>query len=426
MRRLGISPSLSRQLAALGLVVLVVSLLTSRHLTLRSSREYAMTTVRYASVPAPAAYSLQPLDSDQLRNPLAVQRALDFLTSLQPQGTYVFSAPGDPTIVPMDVAHVAIAFVKVNRLSQAEGAMDWLYASMLQEGPGSNDSRLGANFAGSWYDGLQTNGQPAYHATRGRGEAVGLALIATYTIYREDPAYIDTRIGNNRISDLMRLSVSYLTQPAMQTPDGRFYHSPDYQVPFNEEGARMTLGLQLASQMLGAAGDKSVADFAARRAALGLQALRKGEGFSQGMAYDYYALGIWGLATPSEAQSEMAALRSTGLVNQFGVKNWDWQLTTAKGFTNWLRWWVQAQTISPAPTFDYAIAAISAGHVNRALAIEREWVARQRNDGGFDDAYLFGLRLGLAKPTSYAAARFLMLERLLTDVVGQSNASQAS
>jgi len=421
MHRLRVSSVLSKKLNAVGFLVLVVSLLTSRNVTPSAPRDYAVTPVQYTISPSSAAYSLYPSDSTQMRNPKAVQKAIDFLKRLQPDGTYILSAPDDPTVVPMDVAHAAIALAKVDRLPQAEAAMNWLYGLMIKPGPSSYDAGLDADFAGSWYDQIQTDGLPAYHATRGRGEAVGMVLIATYTIYREDPDYIHARIAGDRIIDLVRLSVAYLTQPSMQTADGRFYHSPDYQVPFNEEGARMTLGLKLASEMLAAGGDQTIANLAAERSALGLRALRKGEGLSQGMAYDYYAMSIWGLATPTEASAEMTWLKTTGLVNQYGVKNWDWQLTTAATFPTWLRWWVQAQTISPAPTFDYAIAAVSAGDLNTALRIEQKWVPRQRNDGGFDDAYLLGLRVGVSPPTSYAVARFLMLERLLTDVVGPTS-----
>lgn len=421
MRRLRVSSVFSKKLNVVGLLVLAVSMLTSRNVTPSAPRNYAMTPVQYTINPSPAAYALNPSASTQLRNPQAVQKAIDFLTGLQPEGTYILSAPNDPTIVPMDIAHSAIALAKVDRTPRAEAAMNWLYGLMIKPGPSSYDPGLDADFAGSWYDQIQTDGLPAYHATRGRGEAVGMALIATYTIYLEDPDYIHSRVGGDRIIDLVRLSVAYLTQPAMQTPDGRFYHSPDYQVPFNEEGARMTLGLKLASEMLAAGGDQALANLAAERSTLGLKALRNGEGLSQGMAYDYYAMSIWGLATPSESRAEMTWLKTTGLVNRYGVKNWDWQLTTASTFPTWLRWWVQAQTISPAPTFDYAIAAVSAGDLNTALRIEHEWVPRQRNDGGFDDAYLFGLRVGVSQPTSYAVARFLMLERLLTDVVGPTS-----
>lgn len=411
---------LSAKFGLLGLLVVAVSLLTSRPFTPSAPRINQAATVKFVVDPAPAAYTLYPTDGNQLRNPEAVQRAVEFLTRLQPEGTYILSQPGDPKVVPMDLAHVAIAFAKVNRLSQAEAAMNWLYQQMIPPGAASEDPRLEANFGGSWYDGVQINGQPAPGMRRGRGEAVGMTLIATYTIFAEDPDYLNERIGDQRISDLVRFSVDYLTQPAMQAPDGRFHHSPYYRVPFNEENARMTLGLQLASRMLRAAGQPAAAERAAEHAELGRLALRNRESFSQGMAYDYYAQGIWGLVDPVEARDELDWLKSTGLVNRYGVKNWDWQLNTATAPGTWLRWWVQAQTISPSPTFDYALAAITAGDIPTALEIERRWLPRQRNDGGFDDAYLFGLRVGMARPTSYAAARFLLLERLLTDVVGHS------
>jgi hypothetical protein len=295
---------------------------------------------------------------------------------------------------------------------------------MIQRGSTSYESGTGADYAGSWYDSILPDGQPTPGASRGRGEAVGMSLIATYTIVAEDSSFLHARIGDAEVADLLRLSVDYLTQPAMQAADGSFSHSPDYRVPFNEECARMSLGLHLAGKMLASADDTAGAARAEVASANGIQALRRRTELNQGMAYDYYAMSIWGLATPAEAQSEIAWLKSTGLVDANGVRNWDWQIRTSTSPIAWFRWWSQAQTIAPSQTFDYAIASVAAGDVGTALDLESRWLRLQRDDGGFDDAYLPGLRIGFSQPTSYAVARFLLLERLLTDAVGSSNTGQ--
>jgi hypothetical protein len=136
------------------------------------------------------------------------------------------------------------------------------------------------------------------------------------------------------------------------------------------------------------------------------------------MAYDFYAMGIWGLGSRQDALGEVKWLKSTGLVDRDGVRNWDWQLAKANPISDHLKWWAQSQSIAPSQTFDYAIACISAGDIQTALDLERRWLPRQLENGGFQDAFYLGLRIGLAPPTSYSAARFILLERLLSDVVG--------
>src|SRR5262245_38294093 len=72
-----------------------------------------------ASAMAPAIYALPPRNAYDFRNPEAVKQAVSFLESLQPTGTYILTTPGSDTIVPMDVAHAAIALTKVGQLSRA-------------------------------------------------------------------------------------------------------------------------------------------------------------------------------------------------------------------------------------------------------------------------------------------------------------------
>ena len=194
---------------------------------------------------------------------------------MQPEGTYVLSRTGSTTVAPMDVAHAAIALVAVGRLPAAEGAMTWLYHQMtLPTSPDSVD-QTGINYSGSWYDDLRTDGSPEVESPRGRGEGVGMALIATYSIARVDPGFLNVRIGDERVSDLVRLAAEYLTRPTMVRADGRFFHSPTYRVSFNEECARMTLGLDLAGRMLNGQGNVTV-DQASLAASEGLRALDSG------------------------------------------------------------------------------------------------------------------------------------------------------
>jgi hypothetical protein len=367
------------------------------------------------STKSPAIYALPVRDQDTMRNPAAVRRATAFLEELQPQGSYILTSPGVDAVVPMDLAHAAIALTKVGRVDRARAAVLWLDARMTTASTRAVPSLEVTDYLGSWYDSYSANGQPNTE-DRGRGEAVGMALIATHTVWASDPSFLSERVGELKVSDLVRLSVRYLTQPAMAASGGGFAHSPTYTVAFNEECARMAVGLRLAGEMLRAAGDDmtaNVADFASDR---GISALRTSTGLSQGMAYDYYAMGIWGLGTRSDARFEVSMAKSTGLVGVNGVRNWDWQLTKATSLVTWLRWWAQSQTIAPSETFDFAIASISAGDVRTAVELERRWLPRQRSDGSFADAYVFGLRLGISRPTSYAVSRFLLLESLLTAV----------
>jgi hypothetical protein len=219
---------------------------------------------------SPAIYALPPTPSQKSLHPEATRRAVQFLGRMQPTGTYIQSILGQPKVVPMDVAHASIALSEADQLPRAEAAMTWLYARMILPGQsGSYDPKYG-DFAGSWFDDIQPNGQPMPGSTRGRGEAVGMALIATYSIYQQDPGYLQTTVGDYRIVDLVNRAAAFLTRDNMQASDGRFYHSPDYHVSFNEECARMTLGLKLAGRMLAASGNAPSGLLASEHAAQGL------------------------------------------------------------------------------------------------------------------------------------------------------------
>jgi hypothetical protein len=356
---------------------------------------------------------------------LAVERALSYILRLQPEGTYILTSPGVDDVVHMDVAHSAIALAKTGHLAEARGAMDWLLGKMTVPGDLDENSVVSyegqsysVDYAGSWWDHFTSAGVPKTEMTRGRAEGVGMGLIATYALYQQDPEYLAQRIGGHTVADLVGYSADYLTSPSIQGPDGRFSHRPDYRVSFNEEGARMVLGLRVASQMLSDAGRPEDAAQAAMHADLGLAALLKGQGLSQGMAYDYYAMGIWGLVPRDMATQELAVLNSRGLVTPDGVRNYDWQVMTNPRPLDRLRYWLQGQTIGPSETFDWAIANVVAGQAPNAVVVEQKWLGLQRPDGGFPGGYIPVLGLPFGDSATYSAARFVMLERILTAALG--------
>ncbi|MBX6771874.1 MAG: hypothetical protein IRY83_09130 [Chloroflexi bacterium] len=406
-----------------GLIALALAIMLARF-PVRSRHTISPTPLTNSATVVPI-YAMPTASPADLRHPEAVQKAVDFLINLQPERSYILTWPSRQVVVPMDVAHAAIALVSVGRLDAAEAAMTWLYRHMTRPGGDDAVSERGDDYAGSWYDQLDVRGRPIPGAARGRGEAVGIALIATFAIDHQDPRYLQQPIGDYTVLDLVELAVDYLTSPSMQAEDGRFYHSPSYRVSFTEEGARMALGLKLASQMLERRGRSAAAERARQGAARGLLALAREQSMNRGMAYDYFARAIWGLASPSEARRELAEVRTAGLVTDLGVRNWDWQLDQATSLGDWLHWWVQAQTVAPSQTFDFAIAAIQAGDLQTAIALEKRWLLQQRSDGGFSDAAIagpLGAVIGFGEPTAYAAARFILFEHLLTLAAGQSGA----
>src|SRR5438067_8527689 len=250
----------------------------------------------------------------------------------------------------MDIAHAAIALTKAGHVSRARAAMDWLLARQTRpDDPQAvvtktiDGQKVAVDYSGSWWDHYQTSGDPKVKLTRGRGEGDGLVLIALAAIVQEDPAYVAHEVDGEPVLTHVAWAARYLSSPALQKPDGRFHHRPDYRVSFNEEAARMALGLKLASDLLTRAGEGRAADSARAHASLGFAALRKGEGLDQGMAYDYYARTMWGLAEGDEAHAELASLRATGLATRHGVRQYDWQRLRARTLVDRLKWWWRGQ-----------------------------------------------------------------------------------
>ncbi len=408
------------------LVVGILPLLRSAAPSIEGAYSTGPQTTRATPATMSAQYSVASLSGARLPNPSAVEKAVRFIQTLQPEGTYILTSAGSYDVVHMDVAHSAIALAKVGHGGDAKGAMDWLLGQMTLAGsperyrPASVDGATHVfDYAGSWWDHYRPDGEPRRDLTRGRGEGVGMVLIATYSIFQEDPSYLRHRINGVSVIDRVALAARYLAGPAIQKEDGQFNHRPDYQVSFGEEGARMILGLRLASDMLAAQGRLEESAQAADHAERGLAALLRRDDINEGMAFDYYALSIWGMATPEQAHEEFSSVREAELLSPDGVRNWDWQIDKAKSLLNRLRWWATSQSIAPAQTFDWAIANVTMGNVEEARRIEQRWLPLQRDDGGFSGVYLPGLKAGFGEPTSYTAARFILLERMLAEARAQ-------
>jgi hypothetical protein len=360
-----------------------------------------------AIAPPPPAQALAPLPVAAFRAAPRVERAVGFLLSLQPEGTYILSRAGVDNVVPMDLAHAALALCQAGHLREAEAALDWLLA--LQTRPGDAGSlaswtlegeRVAVDYVGSWYDHYHPDGTPKEQQTRGRGEAVGLTLIALATVVRADPAYAGHIVAGEPVREYVARAAGYLRQPALQKADGRFHHRPEYRVSFGEEAARMGLGLQLAGDLLAAVGPTYADAARAARAAgdRGVARLAAG-GLTVGMSYDHYARSIWGLADAAGARDEQATAREAGLVTPYGMRRYDWQRLRDDGWRREVSWWAQEQVVGASESFDWGLACLAAGDLAGALRV---------------DGYLPSLGLKISEPTSYAAARFILLERTLT------------
>lgn len=372
--------------------------------------------------PPPPAQALAPLPVAAFRAAPEVERAVAFILALQPEGSYILTRAGVDNVVPMDLVHAALALCQAGHIREAQAALGWLLA--LQTRPGDEGAtairtvegrQIAIDYTGSWHDHYYSNGTPKERKTRGRGESVGLTLVTLATVIRADPTYATHLVAGEPVIAYVARSAAYLSQPALQKPDGRFHHRPDYQVSFGEEASRMGLGLQMAADVLTAAGPAYAAAASVARDAgeRGLVRLAAGD-LTVGMSYDYFARGIWGLAEAEDAQAEQAATYAAGLVTPYGIRRYDWQRLRADGWRDELSWWGREQVVGASESFDWAMACLAAGDLAGALRVEAAWLPLQEHGGGFPDGYLPSVGIGISTPTSYAAARFILLERTLT------------
>src|SRR5947209_1873205 len=167
--------------------VLILVLLS---LELLPNRPVLRESIQVAISPLAPQYAIGALPVNAFRHPGAVGQAVDFILALQPEGTYILTRRGVDDVVPMDIAHAAIALTKAGHVSRARAAMDWLLARQTRpDDPQAvvtktiDGQKVAVDYSGSWWDHYQTSGDPKVKLTRGRGKGDGLDQGMAYDFY---------------------------------------------------------------------------------------------------------------------------------------------------------------------------------------------------------------------------------------------------
>lgn len=372
----------------------------------------------------PPSYSLSVYETAKYPHPEVVKKARDFILSLQPEGSYILSKPGENDISPMASAHAAIALTKVGKTENAKGAINWLLARSSTEGVDK----------GSVYEHYRKDGTPIQPFTRGRGEETAMVLIALDAISAQDPNYLLEKVEQRQVREYARNMVDFLTSSQIQAADGRFYHRPDYKYAFREENMRMIIALQLATKLFLKTGDLKEAEIALKASQKGAEALFKDTGYTMGMPYDVYAEGIWGFGSLEERRSEIDDLSQTGFLTQAGVRNWDQQektpVTDFASLKKKLKYWSSGKLVGLSPSWDLVIALLTAGYYEEAVKLEQKLILTQNTEGGFSTnclPYLLprlfaeSIPVCFTSPTVDGAARAILAEGILIEATAQHN-----
>lgn len=372
-------------------------------------------------------YETPSLSLENFINEESAALAFDELTKFQPEKTYIETHLGQDDIAPMDVSHGAIAFSKVkNNIDRAEGATDWLLSEITKPGDRDqyeikikeNKEEAIINYAGSWFDHMDKNGIHVKD-TRGRGEAVGITLVALNSIYKEDHDYLFKEIEGRKVYEDIELMVDYLSR--IQGPDGNFFHSPTYEESFTEENARMAVGLGLASEMLEEAGRFDKAILAKSMSERGIKAIEDGTKMNEGMAYDPMTSPLWKIGTKEKIKKEIKDFMNSSFMIGGKVRNYDWGEKNRKDPLERIYLWFQGiLTTSPAANIDFENALLTAGEVKKAIDYEKSIRSLQKPDGSFDGFYLTFLPIGMSESNSYDLSRFIIMEALYTKVINRT------
>lgn len=341
-------------------------------------------------------------------------RAVNALLRFQPEGTYILTNISRDDIVHMDIAHAVIAFSKIKYVDQAKGAMNWLLSKTTI--PQSKDRfENGFDYSGSWYDHFNKKGKPN-PGTRGRGEGVGMSLVAIGSICQEDPDYLFETVNGKSVYGYMKLMVGYLGR--IQAEDGNFYHNPNYPVSFIEENTRMAEGLEIAYQSFLKLGDFENAALAKRLSDKGFAAIKNGTNMKKGMPFDYFGKLLWNV---EGGEKEIDIFRKSGLIVGNDVRNWDWQENTNEDFKERLKYFVQGLfTTTPSIGMEYADALLTIGRIKEASMFESRARSLQKSDGSFSAIYVTLLGWGLGEADSYAISRYIIMEAMFNQVINEN------
>lgn len=372
---------------------------------------------RYIADDLPAQNETSPLAPDKFHRSTKVQKAVDFMLSHQlPNGAFLTDFE-KRELVPMDTAHASLGLVKAGYLSQAKEGMNWCLGKLTPE----DGKEPPVSYAGSWWNEYDENGEPKRHSARGRAEQNGLALIAIDAICQSDPDYFTTQampagrqVGGKTVAQHAWNMVEYLDR--VQQPNGSFIHRPTFQKAFPEENVRMAEGLGLMAKRFMSIGEVEKAEKASTMSQAGFAALDQKTGFTYGMSYDYLARAMWKVSGRSIALEEVRNAMRAGKMTPDGVKMYDMKQDRLSYLDRdrWREKW-PGLAYGTAETIEGAIALLSAGYVTEAQHYEEKIADLQKENGGFPTGFLSLISGG--RETIYTAARFILLERLMTDVI---------
>lgn len=348
--------------------------------------------------------------------PGPVEAAKNFILSHQTENSYIVTNSTKREIVPMDTAHAAIALSKVGHGEEAKNGVNWLLEKIAPPDTKKERVLIGGKieevaYGGSLWDQYKENGKSSPVAERGRGEGIGLLLMAIDSIAQLDETYMLSTVGGVTVADQMEHMTNYLS--SLQQATGAFIHRPNYKHAFYEENIRMAEGLRLTAERLTKIpGKQETVHKAKKMSDQAFHAVDAGTGLEYGMSYDYLARAMWGRGGRSMAVKEIANAKAHGRLNDTGVHAYDMKQDTSPFFSKEK---LSGLSYGTSETAEGAIALFMAGEISSAQEMERNLLSLQQPDGGFPSTFFGGIGMGDA--SVYTAARVIQLERVVTDVM---------
>ncbi len=366
----------------------------------------------------PRQHLISPLSPDQFIRPQRTGKAIDFIRSHHlPSGAFLTDFT-KRDIVPMDLAHAALGLLVTEQVEEAKDGINWALSKLTPNGDPLqkiiiNEEEQTVDYSGSWWNEYDEHGARRPKSARGRAEQNGLVFMTVNALCQSDPRYLTSQVDGKQVADHIWNMVGYLDR--MQQPDGRFIHRPTFPLSFPEENVRMAEGLKLMSDRFFEIGEREKSYQASEMSIKAFQALKRGDGFSIGMSYDRLKYGMWGIGGREVAEQDIFDSLKHGNMNQTGVKMYDMKQDVISYFDRdkWRQKW-SGEIYETAGTIEGAIALLMAGWIPEAEKYEEAISALQKPSGGFPTAF-WGPFSGGAE-TIYAAGRYLLLEREMTEV----------
>lgn len=366
----------------------------------------------------PPQHLTKPIPVEKFHHPQRVGSAIDFILSHQLPSGAILTDFTRRNVVPMDIGHGAEGLLKAGHVEAAKAGIEWTLLHLTPEGTPPekivlNGREQWVDYSGSWWNEYDENGERRPRAARGRTEQLGLGSITIDSLCEQDSTFFTSEVGGKSVSDHVWNMVKY--QGRMQQPDGRFIHRPTYPLAFPEENVRIAEGLKLMAKRFAGIGEIAKSEEATHMANRAFKALEVGHGFSYGMSYDFLARAMWGVGGRKIAEQDIARAISAGKMNPTGVKMFDMKQESISYLdrSNWRMKW-GGETYEVAASIEGAISLLMAGWITEAEAYEKTISGLQNDSGGFPTAFWGPFSGG--SETIFTAGRYILLERLMTDV----------